>query len=74
MPGIVGIIGKDFTETNRAAVEQMVKCIMHEPTYTSGSYINERLGLGIGWVGREHTFSDLISMEREKRCVSGILW
>ena len=58
MPGIVGIIGTGRAEDNAALLQQMVKCKMHEPSYVSGSYINEQLGLWIGWVGHDHSFSN----------------
>ena len=57
MPGIVGIIGVDQNGENSAVLEEMILCQLHEPSYTSGSYVNERLGLWIGWIGHEHALS-----------------
>src|SRR5215831_6176730 len=49
MPGIAGFIGIG-PEAHRSAVQQMVKCMMHEPFHACDTYFNERLGLALGWV------------------------
>lgn len=69
MPGIVGIIGTDSSEENRAALLQMITCMMHEPSYTSGTYANEQLGLWIGWVAHKDSFSDCMPVWNETRDV-----
>ena len=45
----------------------MVQCLMHEPFYTDGTYINEELGLWLGWVNHEGSFSDCIPIWNEKK-------
>lgn len=67
MPGIVGIIGVGCPEENASALSQMVKCMMHEPFYTSSTYANERLGCWIGWVGHKGSFSGCIPIWNETK-------
>jgi asparagine synthase (glutamine-hydrolysing) len=58
MPGIVGFV----TRMGRAAAEpqlqRMIDAIRHEPFYTSGSWIDESLGVYLGWVSRKGSFSE----------------
>jgi asparagine synthase (glutamine-hydrolysing) len=58
MPGIVGIIGPGNPKESAIEHQQMLTCLLHEPFYVSGNYVNERLGLWLGWVAHEHSFSD----------------
>jgi asparagine synthase (glutamine-hydrolysing) len=69
MPGIAGIIGSNFQGMNRAALDQMVKCMMHERFYTTGTYVNEKLGLWIGWVNHDGSFSDCMPLWNETKDV-----
>jgi asparagine synthase (glutamine-hydrolysing) len=69
MPGIVGIIGAGNPEENGVRLHQMVKCMVHEPFYTSGAYVNERLALWIGWVAHEDSFSDCMPVWNETKDV-----
>src|SRR5438270_8190232 len=57
MPGIAGIITPD-RERRSSAIGSMVKCMMHEPFYTCGTYVSDDLGLALGWVNRPGSFSD----------------
>ena len=67
MPGIVGIIGITYPEKNSIAIREMVRCMMHEPFYTSGTYINEQLGLWLGWVSHSGSFSDCMPVWNETK-------
>jgi len=67
MPGIVGIISQRPSEQNHALVKSMVQCLMHEPFYTDGTYINEELGLWLGWVNYEGSFADCLPIWNEKK-------
>ena len=58
MPGIVGIIGAGQHDGNAALLREMIQCKMHEPFYISGTYVNERIGLWIGWVDHDRSFSN----------------
>jgi asparagine synthase (glutamine-hydrolysing) len=67
MPGIVGIIGQRPSEQNHAVVKSMVQCLMHEPFYRDGTYTNEELGIWLGWVNHEGSFSDCLPIWNEKK-------
>jgi asparagine synthase (glutamine-hydrolysing) len=69
MPGIVGIIGKGSNKENVLTLQQMMKCMIHESFYTSGTYINERLGIWVGWVCHEESFSDCMPVWNETKDV-----
>jgi asparagine synthase (glutamine-hydrolysing) len=40
--------------------------MMHEPFYVSGTYINEELGLWLGWANQEGSFADCLPIWNEK--------
>jgi len=40
---------------------------MHEPFYTDGTYINEELGLWLGWANHAGSFSDCLPIWNEKK-------
>ena len=67
MPGIVGIISQRPSEQYDAMVKAMVKCLVHEPFYTHGTYIDKELGLWLGWVNHEGSFSDCLPIWNEKK-------
>ena len=71
MPGIVGIIGNESLKSNTVVLDQMTQCMMHEAFYASGTYVNERLGLWIGWVAHQGSFSDCMPAwnETEDICI-----
>lgn len=65
MPGIVGIIGIDSANDKALLLRSMLGCMMHEPFYTSGTYINEKSGVFLGWVNRSCSFSDCMPLWNE---------
>jgi asparagine synthase (glutamine-hydrolysing) len=67
MPGIVGIIGNASPEERKGALASMLKPMLHEPFYKSGSYSNEELSLTIGWTCHEGAFSDCLPVWNENR-------
>jgi asparagine synthase (glutamine-hydrolysing) len=67
MPGIVGIVSQRPSQEYHALVKSMVKCLIHEPFYTAGTYINEELGLWSGWACHEGTFGDCLPIWNEKK-------
>jgi len=48
-------------------VESMVKCLMHEPFYNDGTYVNEELGLWSGWACHKGAFEDCLPIWNEKK-------
>jgi len=69
MPGIAGIIGKGRSEKNRIALEAMLRPMMHEQFYRSGTYVDERLGLWAGWTCQPGSFADCLPIWNEKKDV-----
>ena len=69
MPGLTGIVAKRFGEGHKAALQQMVNCMEHESFYVSGTHIDERSGVGVGWVNHKGTFSDCLPIWNERRDV-----
>jgi len=67
MPGIVGIVSQKPSKEYSPLVERMAKCLMHEPFYTDGIYINEEIGVWLGWVNHEGSFADCLPIWNEKR-------
>jgi asparagine synthase (glutamine-hydrolysing) len=67
MAGIVGIISQRPSEEYYSLVRSMVECLMHEPFYIDGTYINKDLGLWSGWVCHEGTFGDCLPIWNERK-------
>jgi asparagine synthase (glutamine-hydrolysing) len=67
MPGIVGIISQGPSEEYYPLVRSMVKCLIHEPFYTDGTYINEKLGLWSGWACHGGAFGDCLPIWNERK-------
>src|SRR5271154_1257327 len=65
MPGIFGLI----TRMPRAAAEaelcRMVEAIRHEPFYQTGTWIDESLGVYVGWTALKGSFSDRMPIRSE---------
>jgi asparagine synthase (glutamine-hydrolysing) len=64
MPGITGIISK--AGVAQADVERMTRCMVHEPSYVSGTHANENFGLCVGWVSHGASFSDCMPLWNER--------
>ncbi len=70
MPGIVGIITKWGRERAEHTVRRMVESIRHESFYTSGMLAEESLGVYVGWVAQEGSFSAGMPLHNETKDVS----
>ena len=66
MPGIVGLISRLPRKQAEAQLAQMVAAMIHEPFYRSGTWVNEGLGIYVGWVARSGSFSDGMPLENER--------
>ncbi len=49
MPGITGFITHAPVDGNER-LDRMVACMMHEPSYLSGKYCDNKTGVHVGWV------------------------
>ncbi|MDD5195788.1 MAG: asparagine synthase-related protein [Candidatus Omnitrophica bacterium] len=67
MPGIIGIISKSSQSRNEERLRLMMGCMMHEPFYNSGTYINKKLGLYVGWICHKNSFADCMPIYNEKK-------
>ena len=69
MPGIVGLITKLPRLEAEARLKKMLKAICHEEFYNSGTWIDESLGVYVGWTVLKHSFCDGMPLYNEKRDV-----
>jgi len=66
MPGIVGLITKMPREWAEPQLQRMVKAICHESFYNSGTWIDESMGLYVGWTVRKDSFADGMPLQNER--------
>ena len=43
----------------------MVEALRHEDFYVTGTWVNESLGVYVGWVARKNSFSDGMPLRNE---------
>jgi asparagine synthase (glutamine-hydrolysing) len=65
MPGIVGLITKKPGSSANALLLKMVKAISHETFYNSGTWLDESLGVYVGWTALKGSFSDGMPLRNE---------
>ena len=58
MPGICGLITNRPEEWARLQLTRMLKVLRHESFYVTGMWVDESLGLYVGWVAKRNSFSD----------------
>jgi len=66
MPGIVGLITKMPHEWAEPQLLQMVRSIRHETFYTTGTWMEESVGVFAGWAARKNSFSDSMPLRNER--------
>jgi asparagine synthase (glutamine-hydrolysing) len=66
MPGIVGLITQKPRDWAESQVARMVATMRHEPFYVSGTWIDESLGIYVGWVARKDSFADGMPLRNER--------
>ena len=66
MPGIVGLVTRRPREWAEPQLERMLKTLRHEPFYVAGVWADESLGIYVGWVARENSFSDKMPVRNER--------
>jgi len=69
MPGVVGIISKGPRGKNENDLGLMIDSLMHESFYTKGSYINDQLGIYVGWTCHRSSYSDCMPVVNQKKDV-----
>lgn len=73
MPGIVGLITKMPRAWAEPQLLTMVKAIHHESFYVTGTWIDESLGVYVGWTAREHLYSDRMLAKDDRGTVKVVL-
>jgi len=66
MPGIVGLITKMPRHWAEPQLLRMVEMLRHEPAYVSGTWIDEAMGIYVGWIARKDSFSDGMPLRNER--------
>jgi asparagine synthase (glutamine-hydrolysing) len=66
MPGIVGIITKKPCAYVEPQLQRMVEALRHYPSYKTGTWIDESLGVYVGWVVRKNSFSEGMPLYNEQ--------
>jgi len=69
MPGIVGLITKKPREWAEQQLAVMLQTMLHEPFYVKGTWVDESLGVYVGWVARENSFADRMPIYDERKDV-----
>ncbi|PYU12377.1 MAG: hypothetical protein DMG37_13465 [Acidobacteria bacterium] len=58
MPGIVGLITRMPRQRAEQELLHMVEALRHEDFYVAGTWIDESLGVYVGWVARKGSFAE----------------
>ena len=66
MPGIVGLVTRMPREWAEPQLLRMVATLRHEIFYATGTWMDESLGVYVGWTARENSFSDGMPLTNEK--------
>ena len=66
MPGIVGLITKKPRQWAEPQLLRMVESIRHEPFYRTGVWVDESMGIYVGWAALENSFSDGMPLRNER--------
>jgi asparagine synthase (glutamine-hydrolysing) len=66
MPGIVGLITRLPRHMAEPQLLRMVETLRHESFYVTGTWINEELGVYVGWAARENSFADRMPVTNDR--------
>jgi asparagine synthase (glutamine-hydrolysing) len=66
MPGIVGLITKMPRQQAETELLRMVEAIHHETFYETGTWIDESMGVFVGWALRKGCFADGMPLRNEQ--------
>jgi asparagine synthase (glutamine-hydrolysing) len=66
MPGIVGLITDMPHERAKDELIRMVAAIRHESFYRTGMWIDQSMGIYVGWAVQENSFSDGMPLSNER--------
>jgi asparagine synthase (glutamine-hydrolysing) len=66
MPGIVGLITRMRREEAQRELRQMVAALHHEDAYVTGTWVDESLGIYVGWTARKGSFGEAMPLRNER--------
>ena len=66
MPGIVGLLTKMPRKRAEAELLRMVESLRHENFYVTGTWVDESLGVYVGWIVQKESFSDGMPLRNER--------
>jgi asparagine synthase (glutamine-hydrolysing) len=66
MPGIVGLVTKMPRLWAEPQLSRMIETLRHESFYVTGTFIDETLGLYVGWAARKDSFCDGMPVRNER--------
>lgn len=66
MPGIVGLITKMPREWAEPQLLRMVETLRHQSFYVTGTWMDESLGIYVGWAARKGSFCDGMPLDNER--------
>ena len=66
VPGLVGLISKQPSCEARAQLNAMLKAVQYEEFYGSGTWIDESLGVYVGWTAQKGAFCDQLPVSNER--------
>ena len=70
MPGIVGLLTKMPRKLAELELIRMVDALRHENFYVTGTWVDEFLGIYVGWIVRKGSFSDGMPLRNEREDVT----
>src|SRR5437899_100029 len=70
MPGIVGLITKMPRKRAQRELLRMVDTLRHEKFYVTDVWMDDSLGVYVGWCARKDSFADGMPLWNERRDVS----
>lgn len=73
MPGIVGLQTRMPREWAEMQLKRMLETVQHESFYITGTWIDESMGLYVGWVERKESFSRRMPLRNDRGDLSLIL-
>jgi asparagine synthase (glutamine-hydrolysing) len=66
MPGIVGLITRMPRKEAERELQHMVDSLRHESFHVAGTWVDEALGVYVGWVARKNSLSDGMPLRNER--------
>jgi asparagine synthase (glutamine-hydrolysing) len=66
VPGLVGLITGMPRHCAELQLARMLETLRHESFYVSGTWVDESLGVYVGWVARRGSFADRMPLHNER--------